>query len=332
MKIGVIGCGNIAQKHMLGYRSIKGVELIVYDVNADFAKKLAEQFDCRWERHLENILGDGAVIAIDICTPTPSHESLVLMAIQAGKHVFFEKPLTDNLESAQRLQQAAATAKLILMGGFLYRFHPAYELVKQVLEEKIIGQPYLAHFRLGGRGSHRLWKHQKAQGGGAINEMLVHMLDLALWYFGKMTIMGATQATVLPQREVQGQLSQVDAEDYVQVQLKSANGVRIVCQADLITPSYMNHVEVMGTEGSLITSILDHLPTVVFCKRPRGIYQQGNNFFNFPKTNLFERELQYFIQCIQDGEQPQINPLEDSLELMRLMEDIRRGAVYDSFK
>lgn len=326
-KIGVIGCGKIAEKHLMGYRAFKNLHLTLFDTQVQMAAGLAKQFDCTWVENVEEILTDPEIRAVDICTPTPSHENLILQALKSGKHVFCEKPLTDTAESGRCLRQAALGADRLLMTGFLYRFHPAFELVKKVLEEKIIGQPYLAWFRLGGRGSHRLWKHQKDQGGGAVNEMLVHMLDLALWYFGKLEVVSSSLATVLPQRQVEGRLAQVDAEDFALIKVKSLQGVQVFVQSDLATPSYMNYMEVMGTEGSLFTSILDHLPTVVYCNRPRGIYQQGNNFYTFPKTNLFERELGYFLQCIQDGEAPRINSLEDSLELVQMVEKIKEAGV-----
>jgi len=323
-KIGIIGCGKIAEKHLMGYKALKKGEIILYDPQTELAKNLAAEFACDWVPNLDAILSDPEVSAADICTPTPTHETLMTRAIQAGKHVFCEKPLTDSLESALRLQELALGHNRLLMSGFLYRFHPAFEMVKQVLEEKIIGKPYMATFRLGGRGSHRIWKHRKDQGGGAINEMLVHMLDLALWYFGDLEFVSGSQATVLSQRQVGGQECQADAEDFIQAQLQSAAGVKVFCQADLITPSYMNYLEIMGTEGSLFSSILDHLPTAVFCHRPRGIYQQGNNFFNFPKTNLFERELGYFLKCLTNGHQPQINSLADSVKLINVMETIKQ--------
>lgn len=323
VKIGIIGCGKIAEKHLSGYRALKDLQVVLYDSAPDQASKLANQFGHEAVPAVENLFADPTLTAVDICTPTPTHESLIRQAIQAGKHVFCEKPLTDDLASAQSIKEEALATDRIIMAGFLYRFHPAFELVKQILEENIIGEPYLALFRLGGRGSHRLWKHKRDQGGGAVNEIMVHMLDLALWYFGKLEITAKHVTTVLSQREVEGRLARVDAEDFALVQFKSSTGVKVVCEADLVTPSYMNYMEVMGTEGSLFTSILDHIPTVVFCKRPRGIYQQGNNFFNFPKTNLFERELGYFVRCLQNVEQPKINPLEDSLELMRLVEEIK---------
>jgi predicted dehydrogenase len=163
--------------------------------------------------------------------------------------------------------------------------------------------------------------------------MLVHVLDLALWYFGSLEVMASNSTTVLPQREVEGRFAQVDAEDLTLVHLKSTDGVKVFCQADLLTPSYMNYIEIMGTEGSLITSILDYFSTVIFCKQPRGMYQQGNNFFTFPKTNLFERELGYFLQCIQSGQPPELNFMQDSLKLIQLVEEIKEHReMHDSNK
>lgn len=323
VKIGLVGCGKIAEKHLMGYKTLKNNQVVLYDLKTEQAKRLAQQFDCDWVSRIEGLLADSTVSAIDICTPTPTHANLIHQALQAGKHVFCEKPLTENLERTEKLQKLASTNNRILMAGYLYRFHPAFELIKNGLEENIIRKPYLAWFRLGGRGSHRLWKHQRTEGGGAINEMLVHMLDLALWYFGDLEVVASHMTTILPERETEGQIARVDAEDLVLVNLRFSTGAQLFCQSDLVTPSYMNYLEILGTEGSLFTSIFDHFPTIVFCKRPRGIYQQGNNFFHFPKTNLFEKELGYFLRCLQEGQSPELNSMEDSIKLIKLMEDIR---------
>ncbi|KXA91413.1 hypothetical protein AKJ57_01225 [candidate division MSBL1 archaeon SCGC-AAA259A05] len=210
------------------------------------------------------------------------------------------------------------------MSGYLYRFHPAFEKVKEVLEERIIGEPYYAVFRVGGRGSHRAWKHKKSEGGGAINEMLVHMLNLVTWYFdGVEAAQNLSTETVLETREIDGEEVEADAEDLTVLRLETVEGAKVLCESDLITPSYMNYVEIHGTNGSIWTSILDYFPTVVYCKEPRGVYNQGNNFFEYGRVDLFEKELRHFVESIENGEKPSLNSIEDSVETLKVIESVR---------
>jgi len=214
------------------------------------------------------------------------------------------------------------------MVGYLYKFHPAYQFAKEIIDEKIIGEPYYAIFRLGGRGSHKAWKHKHETGGGVGNEMLVHMLDIIMWYFGNVkTVKNLYTDILLRKREIEGRIVESDAEDVVLLKIESQGGVTILCESDLVTPSYMNYVEVQGTNGSLWTSILDSFPTIVYCKQAKGAYDVGNNIFKFPKVDLFERELAHFIKCVENGETPQVNSIKHSVGVMKLAHSSVTGSI-----
>ena len=157
--------------------------------------------------------------------------------------------------------------------------------------------------------------------------MMVHMLDLVLWYFGKVTdIRPILCETILRTREIGKELIDADAEDLAMVLLETEGGVKVVCESDLITPSYMNYMEVQATHGSIITSILDYLPSIVFCKEPRGTYQTGNNIIHFPKVNLFEKQLTYFLNCIVNTKAPDRNTIKESAYLFEIIDKVRNEA------
>src|SRR5260221_9464594 len=106
--------------------------------------------------------------------------------------------------------------------------------------------------RIGGRGSAALWKHRRAEGGGAINEMLVHMLDLAVWYFGPIERAELMMEDVFrPQRVIGGKTESVDAEDFVLARFWTRGGIPVVIQADLLTPSFTQMIEIQGDNGTL---------------------------------------------------------------------------------
>ena len=153
--------------------------------------------------------------------------------------------------------------------------------------------------------------------------MMVHMIDLILWYFGDVKhIENLYTDTVLKYRKIEDKIIEANAEDLVLLKMEMEKGVRVICEGDLITPSYMNYIEIHGTNGSIWASILDFFPTIVYCKEPRGVYDRGCNFFKFPRIDLFEKELSYFIKCIRNGEKPEINSIEDSIKIMELLESI----------
>ncbi len=325
--IGVIGCGKIAEKHLNAYKKIKGVEITVSDI-VDKGKMIAQNYGVKWHPNPDKLIEGDQINAIDVCIPTPSHAEFILKALENRKHVFCEKPLARSLEEAEKIEERAARSDKVVMVGYLYRFHPVFKFARDIIDERIIGDPYWAFFRLGGRGSHKAWKHLRKTGGGAGNEMLVHMLDLILWYFGEIKdVKNLYTDTILRERKIEGKKIIADAEDMILLKIETKEGVRVLCESDLITPSYMNYVEVQGTNGSLWTSILDYFPIIVYCKEAKGVYDRGMNFLKFPKVDLFEKELNHFIESIKLNKKPDLNSVKDSVEIMRIVEDLRKEVI-----
>ncbi|MGH2443121.1 MAG: Gfo/Idh/MocA family protein [Chloroflexota bacterium] len=323
--IGVIGAGRIAERHVAAYKKI-GVERIIL---ADSNHAVAEERSRAWQIELapspQSLIDDPRVEAINICVPTMFHASYAIAALEAEKHVFCEKPLCTSMDDALRIKAAAMRAGKRAMVGYLYRFYPAFVFVKQILEQQIIGEPYMALIRVGGRGGTSAWKHQSGQGGGAVSEMMVHMLDLAKWFFGPIDdLTPLWHTTLLPERSVGSAQVSATAEDFCVVKMRAGN-VQILCESDLATPSYMQHIDIQGANGSVFSSILHYLPTVVYCKEQRGIYDQGNNNYSFPQVNVFEKELAYFLEAA-DGAPHTINGLDDSIHIVGLMERIADAA------
>lgn len=320
--IGVIGCGRIAERHVEAYRKLGGVKIVVADQDRAVARRLAEEQRVEWRESPDEVLGSADLDAIDVCVPTTAHADIVLSALRSNKHVFCEKPLCQTYDEAQEIAMTQKDVGTTLMVGYLYRFHPAFQFAKQVLDDGVIGRPHMAIFRLGGRGSHRSWKHTAESGGGATLEMMVHNLDLIQWHLGSVDDVEVfARETLLPERAIDGQPLRVSAEDYVLAGLQ-IDGVRVICESDLVTPSYMNYIEIHGDNGTLFTSILHYLPTVVYCREPRGVFNLGNNVQHFSQVNLFERELGHFLETLR-GETPPLNGVSESLQVMALVDRIR---------
>ena len=93
----------------------------------------------------------------------------------------------------------------------------------------MIGKISMVLMRIGGRGSAALWKHRRAEGGGAINEMMVHMLDLAVWYFGPIERAELMMENIFrPQRVISGKMENVDAEDFVLARFCTRTGIPVL--------------------------------------------------------------------------------------------------------
>jgi len=323
--VAVIGCGKIGMRHLSAYRSMKGVNIVaICDFDGELAQEVASSCSSAVYQNYKEILDDKNIDAVDVCVPTALHHKVILAALDKGKDVFCEKPLSHKLEYAKQIQKRQKETGNLVMEGYLYRFHPSFQRLKNILEDNTIGSPYFAIFRIGGRGGWRLWKHQKDRGGGAMLEMLVHMLDLASHCFGGfIEVERLFFETILKKRIIAGSNVDVDAEDLVLIRLKAESGAQVFCEADLITPSYMNTVEVHGDNGSFFGSILDNIPTIIYCKESRGVFDRGKNVFRNPYVNLIEKELEYFVDCLSRKENPP-DSLERSIKVLEIIEEVRR--------
>lgn len=332
IKVGLIGCGKQAIKHISSLKKVPGVKMVLSDTQVNLAQNLAEKEKLSWVSHPDEIFSDGGIEAVIISTPTHTHISLIKRAVDSEKAIFCEKPLTDSIEKARVLKKMITHSGQIFMVGYIYRFSPVFIEGFRLFREKqvngeslVMGRPLYAFFRLGGIGGHQIWKHKKKSGGGAINEMLVHMIDLANWYFGPIRNVEVVSCSLrCPKRYIQGELVDVDAEDFVLIKCIGNCGIEIICQADLITPSFCQYVEIQSENGSFMGSIQDDLPSHVFLKESRGGYSTGKTLLQYGHINLFDTQMMDFVQLVLQGRKPNRNTVNESLQLMEIHKEITK--------
>ncbi len=144
VRIGIIGCGRISDLHAAGYRADpRAIIAAVCDADAAKAKsKACEWGAAKWHSDYRALLADPHVDAVDIVTPQRCHEAMALETLAAGKHVCVQKPMTVDMDSADRMVAAAAAA-----GGKIFKlsenyvFYPPLVLAKRMIDDGKIGEP-----------------------------------------------------------------------------------------------------------------------------------------------------------------------------------------------
>lgn len=163
--VGIVGCGDIAIKNYLpGTRALAGtVDIIATcDTRYDRAVRAGEEFgaeECRAYGTLEELLHDPQVEGVEILTPWPYHYQLALQALQAGKHVYVQKPMCQTLEEADRLVDEANRRGLVLATAPPNMVSPTMQRIKTLVREGVIGKVGLvynhsSHGGATGRGRH----------------------------------------------------------------------------------------------------------------------------------------------------------------------------------
>lgn len=328
-RILLVGCGKQAEKHIQGLRKAGLDDIVLFDIQPELAKSLGERMSLPVVGDVDATLAEDAVAAIDICTPTPSHYPLLKAAFTAGKHAFCEKPLCETVEQARELVALAEANGSKCGVGFIYRFAPSFELLKELTDgvgqgaEHPLGRIVCATLKVGGRGSHAVWKHRAETGGGAINEMLVHMLDLALWLFGPSgDVELLVERLLQPERTINGEKIVADAEDYV-VLRATLGGVESLIEADLVTPAFLQQVLVQGENGTFMGSIQPSMPNALFLIKERGAFKGGNTPLTFTDNDLFAKQMSDFAKMLREPDHQPRCRMDESLRLMELIEEVR---------
>ena len=141
IKFGIIGCSRIAKRSFIPGIIKSGLaELeIIGSRSIDNAKNFSNEFDCKKHGTYEDVLLDDSVDAVYISTPIGTHEDWAVKAASAGKHILCEKSSTTSFGSAKKMINQCKQNNVRIMEGFVFRFHPQHQKVKELIENNRIG-------------------------------------------------------------------------------------------------------------------------------------------------------------------------------------------------
>jgi len=142
LKFGIIGCSRIAKRSVIpAIQKSEFAELeIIGSRSTDKAKEFAKKFNCEKFGTYDDVISSDSVDVVYISTPIDKHAEWSNKATAAGKHVYVEKSSTDNLKTAEKMVESAKENNVRLMEGFMFRFHPQHQKVKELIKEGKIGE------------------------------------------------------------------------------------------------------------------------------------------------------------------------------------------------
>lgn len=340
--VGIAGTGytvGIAGNHVHGYQHNSECRLAaLYDIIPGRAEKWAA------EKGIENVEICGTfdellskVDAVSICTPNYAHVPMVIRAIEAGKHVLCEKPLsTDALRAAEAVRYAKSS-RTIKMIGFSYRGIPAVRYMKQLLDSGKMGRIFTYRETLGGNRITNPdvkleWRMQKdLSGTGALADFGCHMLDLCDWLLqdlaGPMVQACGLMNCAIPAREKISESGKgaVTNDDYAAFNVAFREGAVASFLASRIGVA-RHTLEIYGSGGMML--FRDDRPNEleVWFKDPDGGYSGKAEVMPVPEELVmpqwFDAEINEFIASIRSGNQPERN-LERALYIQKIIDAIQ---------
>ncbi|MDB5743055.1 MAG: oxidoreductase domain protein [Polaromonas sp.] len=246
IRVGIIGCGRIGQVHGLSVEKNRACTLhAVYDPGEANARAMAQRFGANVAVSPEALFAETAIDLVVIASPTDAHEAQFLAAARAGKAVFGEKPIDNNLARAYATVQTLRGIGTPVMLGFNRRYDRDHATLQAEVRAGAIGR--VQSMQLASRGPNSVPSPQYLRSsGGFYRDKCVHFLDLIRWISGEEPLEVVAMGSVLADVSV-GEAGDVDTAAIV-VRMQSG-ALAHIDNARRAAYGYDDRIEVFGTQG-----------------------------------------------------------------------------------
>ena len=312
IKYGIIGLGWFGEKHCEALAGIPNVELhALCTRNPARLAEVAKTFGVpRTFIDYREMLADPELEAVSVVTMWDQHVAPAVAALQAGKHVFLEKPMASTIADCDAIVEAARVAKGSFMVGHICRFNPRYAAAKQEIAAGKIGKIISLYARRNlpaSVGEQVLPKIGPIIGDG------VHDTDLMLWFTGAKIVTAFAQTV-----NVRG----FKNPDLGWTMYRFDSGAIGVLEDNWCLPNTTafqidERMEIIGTEGSI--HIHETHPNFSICDKT-GWHSPDTTYWPLlhgVRSGALREELAYFAACLSAGRRPEVITAEESREAVR---------------
>ena len=263
---------------------------------ADFAR----QHGIALRDSYEQLLADPAIDAVVLATPHSMHTAQIVAAARAGKHVFSEKPLGLSREDSAAATAACAERKVTLAVGYNWRFQPALQELKRMLQDGRLGKLLHVEGNFCGPSAYRFppghWRHDRGEvPAGGMTGRGVHVVDAMLYLGGHMESVVA-QSFRLAQ--------DFGVDDTTSMLLRFAGGATGYLGTVIATAETWR-MQVFGCNGWAEVGDVEHLSTwemsACFVDRNHVAVKQKPTRLSFPQTSTERAELEHFARAAMAG-------------------------------
>lgn len=314
-----VGLGGIGQRHLRNLRSARGssVEVHAYRVRREAqvvsdtlqvvpGEDLESKYDVRVHAELDAALAYRPDVVF-ITNPSSLHVEIARRALEAGAHVFVEKPLSHSLAGVADLIRLAEHQNQVGFVAYQLRFHPGFLRTREILAQGLIGRPLLAEATVAEylpsfhpyEDYRRMYASRRELGGG-VTLSQIHEIDFLLALLGR------------PERvfSLGGKLSnlQIDVDDVSSslLELRGSEGrvLPVRLHQDFLQRPTERRTVLVGEAGKLEWSLSD--------KRLRrwsadGQLCESHDYAELPRNSLFAAELAHFLDCVELGTKPPVS-------------------------
>jgi len=329
-QVAVVGAGRFGALHLRVLRSLPVEVVAVCEPDAQRRAAVQREFGIpRGYASLDELLDGRRVDLVDVVSDESSHGELVLRAIDAGCHVFVEKPLCTDVDVAERIRSRAGERGVHVVTGQISRFGAGYQHLRDVLDRGELGRPVNLRFR---RDFSRSWFPAFGKRIHPVWESGIHDIDLAIWY---------ARARCREVYAVERGVSGLDHPDTLVAVLTFANDVVATVESAWLVPdaapqTLRGALELDGTIDA-VTELLGDRGTAAYRLAHDGLSVRTDSAVAHPELTLWptvagrvsgalREELGYAVDVATGRRPHDVIPLDDAVEGVRIAAAIQRSA------
>ena len=350
----VIGLG-VGQRHVEAYASLPESKLVaVCDQNPERLQAVAKRYHAAAYADVAALLRDDRVAVISVATPHPSHAALAIAALEAGRHVIVEKPMTLSLREADAMIECAHKHGRTLAVIFQRRFWPASLRVRQAIAEGklgtiVSGECELSWWRTEQYYGRDPWRGRwDTEGGGVLVNQGIHALDMFQWYMGEPELLWARWANLShPYIEVEDnavaavqfrggalgviRMTTSSRLSRTRLTVHGSNGASVsVIEEPEGAVGYNDLWTIPGEEQIRDESLREHVERGEYIYQPqhadlRPTWHTGYTYQRDADPSYHAVQIQEFLQAIQHGRAPLVTGEEGRKSLALMVAIYRSG-------
>lgn len=307
IRFGIIGAGRIGRLHAenLATRLLEAEVRAIADVDQQAARQTAARLKIPTATgDYHELLEDDEIEAVAICSSTNTHTRIIQEAAAAGKHIFCEKPIDFDLKKIDGALEAVENAGVKLQIGFNRRFDPNFRKVHETVAAGKIGSPQI--LRITSRDPAPPPIEYVKASGGIFLDMTIHDFDMARYLMGS----EATEIFAAGGVMVDPKIGEAGDIDTAVITLRFESGaIGTIDNSRQAVYGYDQRVEVFGSEG-MVSVANNTADTHVYSNREGVTSAKPLYFFLERYTESYIKEMQEFVECIQNGFTPPVSGMD----------------------
>ncbi len=320
VKVAVIGIGQMGSYHAEIYQKLPQVELVaICEYNDEKRAEAEKKFNCKGYKEYRDLLENPEIDAVSIVLPDNMHRECVELAVKNNKHILLEKPIAKELEDGEAIYEITKDYDKVFTVGFLLRFDPRFNMVKQRLDSGELGDIIHLYCR---RNSPVTGPKRYVGASDLSMHVMIHDIDYINWYMNAnpVKVFAKSRSVILKENGM---------NDVIYAIVTYENGAIACLEACWVLPENSptiidDKLELVGTKGVAYIDSCDQ--GVKFVSGEGVTYPDSRHWYyvNGEVSGDLAEEVMAFVNNVVSGTKSIITPKE-ALDSLRVVDAIERS-------